>query len=187
MIENKFMDHLEAIVKIDQIIGDDFCDDISNHIDKINLSNMGMISGVDKKGRNVLGYTLQKKDKILFKKIGKKIEDLYLYYKIKFLKTVNNQKINQIDLLKYSVGGKYGAHIDSVTDVTRSISVILNLNNQYKGGSLIFMNPMNINEKIKEIQLKKGSIVFFPSNFLYPHQISPITEGTRYSIVAWLQ
>ena len=68
MIENKFMDHLEAIVKIDQIIGDDFCDDISNHIDKINLSNMGMISGVDKKGRNVLGYTLQKKDKILFKK-----------------------------------------------------------------------------------------------------------------------
>jgi hypothetical protein len=25
----------------------------------------------------------------------------------------------------------------------------------------------------------------FPSNFLYPHSVLPVTEGTRYSIVTW--
>ena len=41
--------------------------------------------------------------------------------------------------------------------------------------------------EVKKCKLKKGSIVFFPSNFMYPLGIEPITEGTRYSIVAWLQ
>ena len=42
-------------------------------------------------------------------------------------------------------------------------------------------------EEIKRLKLNTGSIVFFPSNFMYPHSIEPITKGTRYSIVAWLQ
>ena len=43
------------------------------------------------------------------------------------------------------------------------------------------------NKEVKRCKLNKGSIVFFPSNFMYPHGIEKITEGTRYSIVAWLQ
>jgi predicted 2-oxoglutarate/Fe(II)-dependent dioxygenase YbiX len=27
----------------------------------------------------------------------------------------------------------------------------------------------------------------FPSNYLYPHRITPVTQGTRYSIVTWFQ
>jgi len=41
--------------------------------------------------------------------------------------------------------------------------------------------------EVKRLKLSKGSIVFFPSNFMYPHSIEPITKGTRYSIVAWLE
>ena len=29
----------------------------------------------------------------------------------------------------------------------------------------------------------KGSIIFFPS--FMPHQVAPVTEGVRYSLVAW--
>ena len=69
--------------------------------------------------------------------------------------------------------------------MTRSLSVIINLNDDYKGGDLIFTDQKN--NEIKRLKLDKGSVVFFPSNFMYPHGIEPITKGTRYSIVAWLQ
>ena len=61
----------------------------------------------------------------------------------------------------------------------------MNLNDDYKGGGLIFADQKK--NEIKRLKLGKGSIVFFPSNFMYPHGIQPITKGTRYSIVAWLE
>ena len=98
---------------------------------------------------------------------------------------MSSNKINQIDLLKYRVGGKYEVHIDHFSTTTRCLSVIINLNDNYKGGNLVFTDQKEI--EIKRIKLQKNSIVFFPSNFLYPHTIEPILKGTRYSIVAWLQ
>jgi predicted 2-oxoglutarate/Fe(II)-dependent dioxygenase YbiX len=98
---------------------------------------------------------------------------------------MTSSKINQIDLLKYSIGGKYNIHTDHYTMSSRHLSVILNLNDEYKGGDLIFTDQKE--KEVKRYKLEKGSIVFFPSNFMYPHGIQPITKGTRYSIVAWLQ
>ena len=93
--------------------------------------------------------------------------------------------INQIDLLKYSVGGKYEVHTDHFATTARHLSIIINLNNDYEGGDLIFTDQRE--KEIKRLKLSKGSVVFFPSNFMYPHSIQPITKGTRYSIVSWLQ
>ena len=31
-----------------------------------------------------------------------------------------------------------------------------------------------------------GRLVMWPSNFMYPHSVSPVTKGTRYAIVSWL-
>ena len=86
---------------------------------------------------------------------------------------------------KYTIGGKYSVHTDNHTNYFRTLSVIINLNDSYEGGDLVFCDQ-NKNE-IKRFNLGKGSIVFFPGNFMYPHAITPITKGTRYSIVAWLQ
>ena len=98
---------------------------------------------------------------------------------------MDSQKLNQIDLLKYDIGGKYEIHTDHYSDSPRHLSIIMNLNNDYEGGDLIFTDQKN--KEIKRLKLGKGTIVFFPSNFMYPHGIQPITKGTRYSIVAWLQ
>ena len=96
-----------------------------------------------------------------------------------------SNKINQIDLLKYDVGGKYNLHTDDYSTTPRQLSIIMNLNNEYEGGDLIFTDQKG--NELKRYNLNKGSIVFFPSNFLYPHSIEPITKGARYSVVAWLQ
>ena len=181
------MDHLEAIVEIKNIVSAEFIDKIiplTNHKAKKNLM---VISGLNKNVRNVKGYSLTfdtPTDLFYWNYIKSEIERIYVFYKTKFPKLMSS-KINQIDLLKYNVGGKYEIHTDHFTTALRHLSIIMNLNDDYEGGDLIFTDQKN--KEIKRLKLGKGSIVFFPSNFIYPHGIEPITKGTRYSVVAWLQ
>jgi len=180
-------DHLEAIVKLDNIINTEFIDRLIPFINYKAKTGLTTGSGLNKNIRNVDGYHLNFKtptNLFYWNYIKEEIEKLYTYYKIKFPK-MSSYKINQIDLLKYSVGGKYEIHTDHYTTTSRHLSIIMNLNNDYKGGDLIFTDQKD--NEIKKIKLDKGSIVFFPSNFMYPHSIQSITKGTRYSIVAWLQ
>lgn len=84
------------------------------------------------------------------------------------------------DLLRYEVGGDFGKHVDSFKEAMRTVSISINLNDDYVGGKMAFFD--------REIQIKAetGSAIVFPSNFMYPHEIMPVEKGTRYSIVTWL-
>jgi len=59
-----------------------------------------------------------------------------------------------------------------------TLSILGALNNDYKGGELVFWDDT-------VVELKAGEIMIFPSNFLYPHEVKLVTEGTRYSFVSW--
>jgi predicted 2-oxoglutarate/Fe(II)-dependent dioxygenase YbiX len=83
------------------------------------------------------------------------------------------------DLLKYDVGCFYKTHTDSFKDRPRAVSCSFALNNGYEGGDFAFF------DRGLTYTLEKGSCLMFPSNFMYPHEITPVTSGTRYSIVTW--
>jgi len=74
-------------------------------------------------------------------------------------------------------------HIHSIFDGKKKgipiLSIIGILNDDYEGGELIMFGD-------KKIETKKGDILIFPSNFLYPHKIAPVTKGVRYSYVSWV-
>ena len=74
-------------------------------------------------------------------------------------------------------------HIHSLFDgETRGVpilSIIGVLNDDYEGGELIMLED-------KKIDTKAGELLIFPSNFLYPHKITPVTKGVRYSYVSWV-
>ena len=181
------MDHTEAIVEIKNIINPKFIKKIIPLIQHKAKKNLTVSSGLKKEIRNVKGYHLNFETPtniFYWNYIKSEIERLYSFYKIKF-PLMSSHKINQIDLLKYYPGGKYEIHTDHYTTSNRALSVIINLNNGYEGGDLVFTDQKE--KEIKRLKLGKGSIVFFPSNFMYPHGIQPITKGTRYSIVSWLQ
>ena len=57
------------------------------------------------------------------------------------------------------------------------VSVIGCLNNDFEGADFMLCG--------EKIDLKKGDILLFPSNFMYPHEVTETTKGTRYSFVAW--
>ena len=181
------MDHLEAIVELKNIVSPKFIDKIIPLINHKAKKNLGVLDNINKDVRNVKGHHLTfdtPTDLFYWNYIKSEIEKIYTFYKAKFPKMMSS-KINQIDLLKYSPGGKYEIHTDHFTTSIRALSIIINLNDDYEGGDLIFTDQSE--KEIKRLKLGKGSIVFFPSNFMYPHSIQPITKGTRYSIVSWLQ
>jgi predicted 2-oxoglutarate/Fe(II)-dependent dioxygenase YbiX len=37
-----------------------------------------------------------------------------------------------------------------------------------------------------EIKFKQGDLIIFPSIFLYPHRVEPVTKGVRYSFISWV-
>ena len=85
------------------------------------------------------------------------------------------------ELLKYEEGSYYTEHTDSYDQAPRTLSCSLCLNDDYEGGEFAFFNKKMV------YNLKKGSAILFPSNFIFPHQILPVTKGTRYSIITWFR
>jgi hypothetical protein len=95
----------------------------------------------------------------------------------------NYKQIFDISILKYENTGFYNWHVDHFADIPRTMSCILLLNNDYEGGNLSFRNPDGSGEW--EVEVKPNRMIIWPSNFLYPHTVKPVTKGTRYSVVAW--
>lgn len=73
-------------------------------------------------------------------------------------------------------------HIHTLFDGERKgvpiLSVLGLLNDDFEGGDFLMFDG-------KKVNLEAGDIIIFPSNFLYPHAVTTITKGTRYSFVAW--
>jgi len=176
----------EAIVVLNNLTNKDFIELIKKYIDKKAVNKLATLDGDTEHTRNVFGHSLAKdsiSDKIFFKHIDKIIKQHYSHYNFKF-PYLQTSKLNQIDLLKYEVGGKYEIHTDHSEQAQRTLTFILNLNENYEGGDFIFYNQDNT--EMKRVKCKTATCIMFPSNFQYPHRIEPITKGTRYSIVAWL-
>lgn len=176
----------EAIVVLNNLTNKDFIDLIKKYIDKKSINKLSTIGGDTLNIRNVFGHSIQKNsisDKIFFKHIDKVIHRHYSHYKFKFPYLITNT-LDQIDLLKYKVGGKYEIHTDYSNQGQRTLTFILNLNEDYEGGDFVFYNQDNT--EMKRFKCKTGTCIMFPSNFQYPHRVEPIIKGTRYSIVAWL-
>lgn len=83
------------------------------------------------------------------------------------------------ELLRYKEGQFYVQHTDSFKARPRAVSCSFALNDDYEGGEWGFFDREMI------VKAPKGSAVLFPSNFMYPHEIMPVTKGVRYSVITW--
>jgi predicted 2-oxoglutarate/Fe(II)-dependent dioxygenase YbiX len=82
-------------------------------------------------------------------------------------------------LLRYNEGAFYKQHTDHYHDQNRSVSCSFALNDDFEGGEFAFF------DRELKYKLGKGDAIMFPSNFMYPHEVMPVTKGTRYSIITW--
>jgi predicted 2-oxoglutarate/Fe(II)-dependent dioxygenase YbiX len=95
------------------------------------------------------------------------------------------QEICNVRFNRYKVGTNmkmHNDHIHTLFDGEKKgvpiLSILGLLNDDFEGGDFLMFDG-------KKLNLSAGDIVIFPSNFLYPHAVTTITKGTRYSFVAW--
>jgi len=77
----------------------------------------------------------------------------------------------------------YDWHLDRGFNFpTRKLSMTLQLSepDDYKGGAL----QLKFGKRDTTLERERGMAYFFPSYTL--HRVKPVTEGTRYSLVAWV-
>lgn len=94
--------------------------------------------------------------------------------------------LEEIQFTKYEKGDFYQWHMDAASEVDspasfRDISATLLLSEHdedFKGGFLKFFPHPAPTRKFKQ-----GDLIVFPA--LYPHKVSHVRSGTRYSLVIW--
>jgi Rps23 Pro-64 3,4-dihydroxylase Tpa1-like proline 4-hydroxylase len=189
--DDKHIDVLKEYICIfDNIVSDELCDQIlTEYHDQCGDWSSSSVGGgtIDRSIRNadVIGIShnviMQKNsnvrqliDKNLWECAAKSIS----LYNEKY-PTASIVEDSGYDLLRYNTGYFYKEHTDSFKQQPRAVSCSFALNNDFEGGEFSFFG-----RKLK-ISLKKGSVIMFPSNFMYPHEILEVTKGTRYSIVTW--
>ena len=93
----------------------------------------------------------------------------------------SNIRFNRYD--KNTLMRPHCDHIHDLFDGERKgipvLSIVGCLNDDYKGGDFVMWGD-------EKIEIEKGTVIIFPSNFLYPHCVTPVTEGVRYSFVSWV-
>ena len=119
----------------------------------------------------------------------------WIYQRLTLLVNENNKKffnydIEKIETLQFTYyefeeNGCYKSHIDQLDwsiPHNRKLSMVLQLSDpsEYDGGELRLYTSHQPTEIIKE----KGYIITFPSHTL--HEVTPVTRGERYSLVAWI-
>jgi len=186
MIVSNLID--QYIVIVDNVVPHDLCDAIIKEYENDNSWDYpGTKSGIAKNTRNVNAISISHSETIshnpdirseldacLFKSAGFAIAS----YVEKF-PAANIEEDQGYDLLRYKEGQFYKQHTDSCKQMPRSVSCSFALNDNYQGGEWGFF------DRQKVLKVKKGSAIMFPSDFMYPHEIMPVTKGVRYSIVTW--
>jgi PKHD-type hydroxylase len=83
---------------------------------------------------------------------------------------------------KQEEGGHYRWHADHGQDAPRKLSMVLQLSDpsEYEGGNLEILSSQG---EVLTVDKKKGFLAMFPS--FKTHRVTPVTSGTRKSLVVW--
>jgi uncharacterized protein (TIGR02466 family) len=122
--------------------------------------------------------------------VANKLQDFFEQCAREYLTTVTPasfplQEITRIRFNRYKVGANmkmHHDHIHTIFDGERKgvpiLSFLMLLNDNFEGGDFLMFDG-------KKLKLSAGDVIVFPSNFMYPHAVTTVTKGTRYSCVSW--
>jgi hypothetical protein len=163
------------------IIPAEFCDEIVSAVNKREQWPEACIEAgvVDKSYRNVNNVALIDWPE-LDHRLYEILHCLGKVYSKNFPDVILSEDEGYV-VLRYETGQFYKKHVDQYSSANRVLSCVIGLNDEYEGGEFSLWGG-----EVK-YTLGKGDLLFFPSNFLYPHSVEEVTSGVRYTIVTWLR
>ena len=157
-----------------KILSNDNLDHVKNTITSENVKwEDGNNSVINKKVENIK-KVLETFDQGVFDIIMSDLDK-----DIQFSSIVVPKETNNVIISKIAEGGYYQCHLDSEFNGTYSTTIFLNDPEEYDGGELQLL----IDGNLKNIKLKSGMGVTYETGI--PHQVLPVTRGTRYAAVFW--
>ncbi len=180
LLLNKLSDFIHCF---ENILDLSICDQIVNDSEKETFYSAGVQKTSNKNdARNCYYKRLNKKyNSFVYKAIHTALSKYIKQHE--FFQTGLSIEDTGYDHLLYKGDqkGEYKMHVDHVDISPRVLSISLILNDNYEGGNFSFFkdNPFIIKKK-------KGSVIIFPSNFCFPHAVTPVTNGDRHSIITWI-
>jgi predicted 2-oxoglutarate/Fe(II)-dependent dioxygenase YbiX len=186
------MNNLTDYIKVYPWLDKELCDQIRKEIEKV---KWGQHTFYDPKNGSSISRSGDRELEVSFgnidirDKLTQKVWEVISQYIVTDFKSDyfdEWQGFTYIRFNRYREGktmAKHCDHIQSMFDGERKgipiLSIVGVLNDDYEGGEFIMFDDM-------EIKLKQGDILIFPSNFLYPHKVNPVTKGIRDSFVSWV-
>ena len=144
-------------------------------------------------GGNLTGDDLAKIRRSQVSWLNKDQETAWVFNKLGHIASSLNAQYYRFDLTGFgeaiqltnydqSEHGMYGWHQDYNAKVSRKLSLVLQLTDpsQYEGGNLQVITG----GQPQTVRKQRGLVAAFPSYVL--HQVTPVTNGNRQSLVAWV-
>ena len=189
-IGEKMERNLEAYIKTYKMLDEETCKQTIKEIEEIHWSqhtfyNVTNGSYGTRSGDKELdiGYSQTSTKNVIMQKIW----DSYLNYvkDLNFSWWSSWSGFTEVRFNRYKetrLMAEHCDHIHSIFEGERKgipvMTALGSLNDDYTGGEFVMFEDT-------VIPFKAGEIKIFPSCFLFPHRIDPVTEGTRYSFVSW--
>jgi hypothetical protein len=184
---------IEDYVKVYPDLSKEFCDQIRKELDEANewskhvFYNEKNNTYRSRSGANELDICwpdIPSRDKLT--------QDIWFIIQ-KYISELNSDCFNEwagytkIRFNRYTKDSVMAPHVDHIKDIFDGqrkgipiLSIVGLLNDDYKGGRFLMF------KEEKEIVLKQGNVLVFPSIFMYPHRVDRLTEGIRDSFVTWV-
>jgi Rps23 Pro-64 3,4-dihydroxylase Tpa1-like proline 4-hydroxylase len=110
----------------------------------------------------------------IFELVYKKSVDLYDV-------AINPFHKSALHLVKFVKGFYLAPHVDTLSSEGNHIASVYYINDDYTGGEI------NFPDHNLQIKPKPNSLIIFPGNENYLHEVLPIVDNNRYSSAMWLQ
>jgi Rps23 Pro-64 3,4-dihydroxylase Tpa1-like proline 4-hydroxylase len=86
-----------------------------------------------------------------------------------------------LNFVRYvSPTGYFAPHHDDSPSTVRTITAVMYLNDDYEGGRLVFPRLDNVT-----VKPEAGDLIVFPASYLYEHESTLVSSGTKYCVVSF--
>ncbi|MFK8050672.1 MAG: 2OG-Fe(II) oxygenase [Halioglobus sp.] len=184
------MSVLDYIRYFPNFVDSQLCDDVLNHYKE----NAQWQSSTFSDGTGVLPGSEErvKMDEYWIHQDEKYYHELKVFFRnavmeyIQAFPQIAPQAFTSFRMNHYPVGGFMESHIDNIHHSHGQeygyphLTALVLLNDDYAGGDFELCGGGFVANK------QKGSVIVFPSNFMFPHEVKRVTEGDRFSLMTWI-